>query len=59
MLNRVHPPRPDCYEEFYAAAMDKSMKSYEAEVGDSFYIRLNHSGLISITWILLFKHVHL
>lgn len=32
MLNRVHPPRPDWYEEFYAEAMDKTMKSYEAEV---------------------------
>ncbi|KAI3812034.1 hypothetical protein L1987_16735 [Smallanthus sonchifolius] len=32
MLNRVHPPRPDWYEEFYAAAMDASMKSYEAEI---------------------------
>ncbi|KAL8196469.1 hypothetical protein R6Q57_024764 [Mikania cordata] len=32
VLNRVHPPRPDWYEEFYAAAMDASMKSYEAEI---------------------------
>ncbi|KAK9060246.1 hypothetical protein SSX86_020950 [Deinandra increscens subsp. villosa] len=31
VLNRVHPPRPDWYEEFYAAAIDDSMKSYEAE----------------------------
>ncbi|XP_024994252.1 methyltransferase-like protein 7A isoform X2 [Cynara cardunculus var. scolymus] len=32
VLDRVHPPRPDWYEEFYAAAMDKTMKSYEAEI---------------------------
>ncbi|KAL9999878.1 putative RNA-directed DNA polymerase [Helianthus debilis subsp. tardiflorus] len=32
VLNRVHPPRPDWYEEFYALAMDASMKSYEDEV---------------------------
>ncbi|KAL8533789.1 hypothetical protein ACS0TY_009980 [Phlomoides rotata] len=32
MLNRIHPPRPDWYEEFYASAMDKTMKSYEAEI---------------------------
>ncbi|KAK1437728.1 hypothetical protein QVD17_03524 [Tagetes erecta] len=32
VLNRVHPPRPDWYEEFYAVAMDASMKSYEAEI---------------------------
>ncbi|KAL6635114.1 hypothetical protein ACP70R_027785 [Stipagrostis hirtigluma subsp. patula] len=31
MLERVHPPRPDWYEEFYATAMDKGMKSYEAQ----------------------------
>ncbi|XVE85841.1 hypothetical protein DITRI_Ditri17bG0123700 [Diplodiscus trichospermus] len=33
MRNRIHPPRPDWYEEFYARFMDSSiMKSYEAEV---------------------------
>ncbi|XP_035842863.1 methyltransferase-like protein 7B isoform X9 [Helianthus annuus] len=32
VLNRVHPPRPDWYEEFYAVAMDASMKSYEDEI---------------------------
>ncbi|KAF8729477.1 hypothetical protein HU200_017412 [Digitaria exilis] len=32
MLERVHPPRPDWYEEFYAVAMDQGMKSYEAEI---------------------------
>lgn len=32
VLNRVHPPRPDWYEEFYAVAMDRTMKSYEAEI---------------------------
>lgn len=32
VLNKVHPPRPDWYEEFYASVMDSSMKSYEAEV---------------------------
>lgn len=32
MLNRLHPPRPDWYEEFYATAMNTCMKSYEAEI---------------------------
>lgn len=32
MLNRLHPPRSDWYEEFYAAAMNTSMKAYEAEI---------------------------
>jgi len=32
MLERVHPSRPDWYEEFYATAMDQVLKSYEAEV---------------------------
>ncbi|KAK2636184.1 hypothetical protein Ddye_030976 [Dipteronia dyeriana] len=32
MLNKVHPPRPDWYEEFYASVMNKTMKSYEAEI---------------------------
>ncbi|XVE91514.1 hypothetical protein REPUB_Repub01dG0016400 [Reevesia pubescens] len=31
-LNKIHPPRPDWYEEFYASVMDTSMKSYEAEI---------------------------
>ncbi|PWA68565.1 SIN3-like 4 [Artemisia annua] len=30
-LNRVHPPRLDWYEGFYAGAMDKAMKTYEDE----------------------------
>ncbi|KAL2510143.1 S-adenosyl-L-methionine-dependent methyltransferase superfamily protein [Forsythia ovata] len=32
VLNRIHPPRPDWYEEFYALALDKTMISYEAEI---------------------------
>ncbi|KAG2702399.1 hypothetical protein I3760_06G087300 [Carya illinoinensis] len=32
VLNKVHPPRPDWYEEFYASVMETSMKSYEAEI---------------------------
>lgn len=32
MLNKVHPPRSDWYEEFYASVLDKGMDSYEAEV---------------------------
>ncbi|GKE19772.1 hypothetical protein Tco_1431284, partial [Tanacetum coccineum] len=32
VLNRVHPPQPDRYEEFYARAMDKTVITYEAEV---------------------------
>ncbi|MFS8032908.1 putative S-adenosyl-L-methionine-dependent methyltransferase [Helianthus anomalus] len=32
VLNRVHLPRPDWYEELYAVAMAASMKSYEDEI---------------------------
>jgi hypothetical protein len=32
MVEQVHPSRPDWYEKFYAMAMDKGMKSYEAQV---------------------------
>lgn len=32
MLNRIHPPKSDWYEEFYASAMNDVMKAYEAEV---------------------------
>ncbi|KAA8529404.1 hypothetical protein F0562_033797 [Nyssa sinensis] len=32
MLNRVRSPRADWYEEFYASALDKGTKSYEAEI---------------------------
>uniref|UniRef100_A0A0E0CRF1 Methyltransferase type 11 domain-containing protein n=1 Tax=Oryza meridionalis TaxID=40149 RepID=A0A0E0CRF1_9ORYZ len=32
MLERVHPARPEWYEKFYATAMDKFMKPYEAEI---------------------------
>lgn len=32
MLQRVHPSRPDWYEEFYATAMNQGMRSYEAEI---------------------------
>ncbi|PON54136.1 Methyltransferase type [Parasponia andersonii] len=32
MLKKIHPPRPDWYEEFYASVLDTSMKSYEAEI---------------------------
>lgn len=33
ILNRVHPPRPDWYEEFYASVLNsEAMKSYEAEI---------------------------
>ncbi|KAJ0810420.1 putative S-adenosyl-L-methionine-dependent methyltransferase [Helianthus annuus] len=31
VLNMVHLPRPDWYEELYAVAMAASMKSYEDE----------------------------
>lgn len=31
-MNRVHPPKPDWYEEFYASVLDSGMKSYEAEI---------------------------
>lgn len=32
MLERVHPARPDWYEQLYATALDKGNRSYEAEV---------------------------
>ncbi|POO03510.1 Methyltransferase type [Trema orientale] len=32
MLKKIHPPRPDWYEEFYASVLDTSMKSYEDEI---------------------------
>ncbi|GMN41882.1 hypothetical protein TIFTF001_011104 [Ficus carica] len=32
MLEKVHPPRPDWYEEFYASVLDTSTKAYEAEI---------------------------
>ncbi|KAL5718859.1 hypothetical protein ACHQM5_011719 [Ranunculus cassubicifolius] len=34
MLKRVYPPRPDWYEEFFAQAMETSMKTYEKEITD-------------------------
>nr|GEY01051.1 alpha-dioxygenase 1-like [Tanacetum cinerariifolium] len=30
--NRVHPPQPDWYKEFYARVMDKTVITYEAEL---------------------------
>ncbi|KAL2484659.1 S-adenosyl-L-methionine-dependent methyltransferase superfamily protein [Abeliophyllum distichum] len=32
IIPRIHPPRPEWYEEFYALALDKTMISYEAEI---------------------------
>ncbi|CAI9096573.1 OLC1v1032754C1 [Oldenlandia corymbosa var. corymbosa] len=32
MLNRIHPPRPDWYEELFASVMETGMKAYEAEI---------------------------
>ncbi|XP_022724927.1 methyltransferase-like protein 7A isoform X2 [Durio zibethinus] len=32
LMKKIHSPRPDWYEEFYASFMDTSMKSYEAEI---------------------------
>jgi hypothetical protein len=47
VLNRVHPQRPDWYEEFYAA-MDVSKKSYEATVSDfQDYPTMNFSYIFS------------
>jgi hypothetical protein len=34
MMNKVHPAKPDWYEEFYAIALDRGMKSYDKEVRD-------------------------
>ncbi|OAY70737.1 Methyltransferase-like protein 7A [Ananas comosus] len=31
-MERLRPPRPDWYEEFYAQAMEEGMRSYEAEI---------------------------
>ncbi|KAH8501161.1 hypothetical protein H0E87_016106 [Populus deltoides] len=32
VLNRVHPPRPDWYDEFYASVLNSTVEPYEAEV---------------------------
>ncbi|KAJ6910033.1 hypothetical protein NC652_020900 [Populus alba x Populus x berolinensis] len=32
VLNRVHPPRPDWYDEFYASVLNSTAEPYEAEV---------------------------
>ncbi|ERM94535.1 methyltransferase-like protein 7B isoform X1 [Amborella trichopoda] len=32
ILNKIHPPKSDWYEEFYAIAMDQVLKSYEPKV---------------------------
>ncbi|XP_022968082.1 methyltransferase-like protein 7A isoform X1 [Cucurbita maxima] len=34
ILNRVHPPKPDWYEDFYASVLANGMKLYEAEIAD-------------------------
>ncbi|XP_022151259.1 methyltransferase-like protein 7A [Momordica charantia] len=34
ILNRVHPPKPDWYEDFYASVLANGMKPYEAEIAD-------------------------
>lgn len=52
MLNKVHPPRPDWYEEFYASVMETSMKSYEDEV--SFSLMFSQFGVS-----LMFSSSHL
>lgn len=52
MLNSIHPPRPDWYEEFYASALDKTMKSYEAEVSASFESQL----LRIVSWTSILNH---
>ncbi|KAM5567234.1 hypothetical protein ABKV19_015373 [Rosa sericea] len=31
-LRKVHPPRPDWYEEFYASVLNTGMQSYEDEI---------------------------
>ncbi|XP_061985345.1 uncharacterized protein LOC133704517 isoform X2 [Populus nigra] len=31
VLNRVHPPRPDWYDEFYASVLNSTVEPYEAE----------------------------
>lgn len=32
MLDRIHPPRPDWYEDFYASVMNTSMQPFEEEI---------------------------
>ncbi|CAO2828771.1 unnamed protein product [Amaranthus hypochondriacus] len=32
MLKKIHPPRSDWYEEFYASVLNNSMNEYEAEI---------------------------
>nr|CAB3451065.1 unnamed protein product [Digitaria exilis] len=52
MLERVHPPRPDWYEEFYAVAMDQGMKSYEAEVAEALPVEDNSMDVVIGTLVL-------
>ncbi|KAJ6811757.1 methyltransferase-like protein 7A [Iris pallida] len=33
VMEKVHPQRPDWYEEFFAEAMQQGMRSYETEIG--------------------------
>lgn len=49
VLKRVHPPRPDWYEEFYASVLNTSMKAYEAEVGRGFCAFTFGTNLLSLT----------
>ncbi|KAL7240813.1 hypothetical protein ACSBR2_006456 [Camellia fascicularis] len=34
VMNSIHPPRPDWYEELFAFVMAKGSKAYEARVGE-------------------------
>lgn len=48
LLNRIHPPRPDWYEEFYASVMDTSMKPYEAKVSNYFMPFVSYTYICTI-----------
>ncbi|CAN0896551.1 Putative methyltransferase-like protein 7A [Linum grandiflorum] len=34
VMNKVHPPRPDWYEELYARVLSSGMEAYEQEIAD-------------------------
>jgi SAM-dependent methyltransferase len=64
VLNRVHPPRPDWYDEFYASVLNSTAEPYEAEVSGTlvkqffFLVRIMYSGLHLMTFFSLFLYCY-
>ncbi|XP_020080616.1 methyltransferase-like protein 7A isoform X2 [Ananas comosus] len=52
VMERLRPPRPDWYEEFYAQAMEEGMRSYEAEVAEALPVRENTMDAVIGTLVL-------